>query len=100
MDEKIHELRSYLGLSLKAFGESLGYTGTHISRFEKGIAAPDEGVIQIICQVFCVEPTYFTGELSVEQAVQKKGVDLSSASAQRLRLSPSPKNGHKTGGKS
>lgn len=73
-----------MGLSLKAFGELLGYTGTHISRFEKGIATPDERVIQKICQVFCVEPTYFTGELSVEQGVQKKYVNLSSVSAQRL----------------
>ena len=85
MDEKIHELRSYLDLSLKAFGEPLGYTGTHIGRFEKSIATPDERVIQKICQVFHVDPTYFTGELSVEQAVQKKDVNLSSASAQRLR---------------
>ena len=85
MDEKIHELRSYLGRSLKAFGEPLGYTGTHISRFEKGIATPDERVIQKICQVFHVDPTYFTGEQSVEQPVQKKDVNLSSASAQRLR---------------
>ena len=85
MDEKIHELRSYLGLSLKAFGEPLGYTGTHISRFEKGIVAPDERVIQKIYKVFCVDPTYFTGEISVEQAVQRKDVNLSSTSAQRLR---------------
>ena len=92
MDKKIHELRSYLGLSLKAFGEPLGDTGTHISRFEKGIATPDARVIQKICQVFCVEPTYFTGELSVEQAVQRKDVNLSSASAQRLRDSRLEKN--------
>lgn len=92
MDEKIHELRSYLGLSLIAFGEPLGYTGTHIGRFEKSIATPDERVIQKICQVFRVDPTYFTGELSVEQAVQRKDVNLSSTSAQRLRDSRLEKN--------
>ena len=27
--EKIHDLRLYLGLSLKAFGDEIGYTGTH-----------------------------------------------------------------------
>ena len=26
VDKKIHDLRSYLGLSLKAFGEPIGYT--------------------------------------------------------------------------
>ena len=84
MGEKIHELRMYLGLSLKTFGEPLGYTGTHISRFEKNVAKPDERVIQKICKVFQVEPSYFTGELSVEQAVRKKDDSLSSAAAQRL----------------
>ena len=85
MNKKMHELRIYLGLSLRAFGEPIGYTGMHISRFEKNVLIPDERVIQKICEVFHVEPSYFTGELSVEQAVQKKDVNLSSASAQRLR---------------
>ena len=69
MGEKIHALRLYLGLSLQAFGESLGYTGRHISRFEKNVVEPDERVIQRICEVFHVEPSYFTGALSVEQSV-------------------------------
>ena len=84
MGEKIHELRMYLGLSLKTFGEPLGYTGTHISRFEKNVAKPDERAIQRICQVFQVEPSYFAGELSIEQAVVKKDDSLSRAAAQRL----------------
>ena len=83
MGEKIHALRLYLDLSLKAFGEPLGYTGTHISRFEKNIAVPDERVIQKICQVFQVAPSYFTGEMPVEQAVQKVDVDTAGA-GQRL----------------
>lgn len=85
MGEKIHALRLYLGLSLKAFGESLGYTGTHISRFEKNIAVPDERVIQKICQVFQVAPSYFTDELSVEQAVHKDAEgEKKGAAGQRL----------------
>ena len=84
MGVKIHELRLYLGLSLKSFGEPLGYTGTHISRFEKNVVVPDERVIQRICQVFQVEPSYFTGELSVEQSVQKNDGSLTGAAAQRL----------------
>ena len=92
MNKKMHELRIYLGLSLRAFGEPIGYTGMHISRFEKNVLIPDERVIQKICEVFHVEPSYFTGELSVEQAVQKKDVNLSSASAQRLRDARLEKN--------
>ena len=83
MNEKIHDLRLYLGLSLRAFGEPIGYTGMHISRFEKNVLSPDERVIQKICQVFRVDPSYFTGELSVEQSVQKMDVDTAGA-GQRL----------------
>lgn len=88
--EKIHDLRSYLGLSLKAFGESLGYTGMHISRFEKNVFSPDERVIQKICDVFHVDPSYFTGEMPVEQAVQKVEVDTAGA-GQRLKTARAEK---------
>ena len=37
-----------VGFSIKAFGEPLGYTGTHIIRFEKNVVIPDERVIQNI----------------------------------------------------
>ena len=84
MNKKMHELRIYLGLSLRAFGEPIGYTGMHISRFEKNVLIPDERVIQKICEVFHVEPSYFTGELSVEQAVHKVEVDTAGA-GQRLK---------------
>ena len=82
--EKIHDLRSYLGLSLKAFGEAIGFSGNHISRFEKNVFSPDERVIQKICDVFHVDPSYFTGEMPVEQAVQKVEVDTAGA-GQRLK---------------
>ena len=83
VSNKIRDLRLYLGLSLRAFGEPIGYTGMHISRFEKNVLIPDECVIQKICQVFHVDPSYFTGELSVEQSVQKVDVDTAGA-GQRL----------------
>lgn len=79
MNDKIHELRIYLGLSLKAFGEPIGYTGMHISRFEKNILMPDKRVIQKICQVFQVNPCYFTDEMPVYQAVEKVEVDTAGA---------------------
>ena len=85
MGEKIHELRVYLGLTLKSFGEPLGYTGTHISRFEKNVLIPDERVIQRICDVFHVNPDYFTAEMPVDQAAQKVEVDTAEA-GQRLRI--------------
>ena len=84
MGDRIHDLRSYLGLSLKAFGEAIGFSGNHISRFEKNVFSPDERVIQKICDVFHVDPSYFTGEMPVEQAVQKVEVDTAGA-GQRLK---------------
>ena len=85
MGDRIHDIRSYLGLSLKAFGEAIGYTGMHISRFEKNVFSPDERAIQKICDAFHVDPSYFTGEMSVGQAVQKVEVDTAGA-GQRLSI--------------
>ena len=84
MGDRIHDLRSYLGLSLKAFGEAIGFSGNHISRFENNICKPDANVLHKICDVHHVDPSYFTGEMPVEQAVQKVEVDTAGA-GQRLK---------------
>lgn len=67
----IKKLREYLELSLNAFGKPLGYSGTHITRFERGIHEPSEDTIALICEVYGVNPGYFRGEVSVEDAVKK-----------------------------
>ena len=69
VDKKIHDLRSYLGLSLKAFGDAIDYTGTHILRIEQKAVNPSEQFIQKVCEGLHVDPEYFTGEMPVEQAV-------------------------------
>lgn len=84
VDKKIHDLRSYLGLSLKAFGEQIGYTGTHILRIEQKAVNPSEQFIQKVCEGLHVDPEYFTGEMPVYQAVQKVEVDTAGA-GQRLK---------------
>lgn len=66
MNEKILELRMYLGLSLRAFAGPIGYTASHIMRMEKNVVNWDEHVIQKIFEVYDVEPSYFKSELSVE----------------------------------
>ena len=85
VDKKIHDLRSYLGLSLKAFGDAIGYTGTHILRIEQKSGNPSEQFIQKVCEGLHVDPEYFTGEMPVEQAVQKVEVDTAGA-GQRLSI--------------
>lgn len=84
MGDRIHDLRSYLGLSLSDLGRAIGYTGTHILRIEQEVVHPSERVIQKICEAFQVDPSYFTGEMPVEQAVQKVEVDTAGA-GQRLK---------------
>ena len=84
VDKKIHDLRSYLGLSLKAFGDAIGYTGTHIFRIEQKAVNPSEQFIQKVCEGLHVDPEYFTGEMPVYQAVQKVEVDTAGA-GQRLK---------------
>lgn len=83
--QKIHDLRSYLGLSLKAFGDAIDYTGTHILRIEQKAVNPSEQFIQKVCEGLHVNPEYFTGEMPVEQAVQKVEVDTAGA-GQRLSI--------------
>ena len=77
--EKIHDLRLYLGLSLKAFGDAIGYTGSHILRIEQKAVNPSEQFIQKVCEGLRVDPEYFTGEMPVDQAVQKVEVDTAGA---------------------
>lgn len=67
VDKKIHDLRSYLGLSLKAFGDAIDYTGTHILRIEQKAVNPSEQFIQKVCEGLHVDPEYFTGEMPVER---------------------------------
>ena len=85
VDKKIHDLRLYLGLSLKAFGDAIDYTGTHILRIEQKAVNPSEQFIQKVCEGLHVDPEYFTGEMPVEQAVQKVEVDTAGA-GQRLSI--------------
>lgn len=79
MDKKIHDLRLYLGLSHKGFGDAIGYTGSHILRIEQKAVNPSEKLILKVCEVFHVDPEYFNGEMPVDQSVQKVEVDTAGA---------------------
>ena len=85
MGDRIHDLRSYLGLSLSDLGRAIGYSGSHILRIEQKAVNPSEQFIQKVCEGLHVDPEYFTGEMPVEQAVQKVEVDTAGA-GQRLSI--------------
>ena len=48
MGDRIHDLRSYLGLSLRDLGRAIGYSGAHILRIEQKAVNPSERIIDKI----------------------------------------------------
>ena len=63
------DLRNKLGMSRTSFANSIGITETHMKRFETGVSAPKEKLINTICEKYHVNPAYFTGEVSIEEAI-------------------------------
>ena len=53
--EAIRELRQYLGFSLRAFGNPLGYSGTQIMRFENEVTKPTDAVMEKKIAQICFE---------------------------------------------
>ena len=66
---RLVELRNKLGMSRTSFAKSIGITETHMKRFETGVAVPKEKHINTICEKYHVNPAYFTGEVSIEEAI-------------------------------
>lgn len=92
LSEAIKELRQYLGLSLRAFGKPLGYSGTQITRFENDITEPTDQVMEKICEVYGVEPGYFNGEVELTDAVRKVSKEENNRIVgKRLKLARSEK---------
>lgn len=59
--KRIQSLRQYLNLSMRTFGERIGYSGTQISRLETGETKPSEEVLALISETYHVKPGYFEG---------------------------------------
>ena len=66
---RLVELRNKLGMSRTSFAKSIGITETHMKRFETGVAVPKEKHINTICEKYHVKPEYFTGGVSIEEAI-------------------------------
>ena len=66
---RLVELRNKLGMSRTSVAKSLGISETHLKRFETGVAVPKEKLINTICEKYHVNPAYFTGEVSIEEAI-------------------------------
>ena len=70
----LYNLRTYLNLSRVTFSQKVGYSRTHIARFESGEAVPSDEVIDKICETFDVNRRYFdiNSPMPIEEAVKTK----------------------------
>lgn len=69
MNERVRELRKYLGLTLEKFGEPLGVTKTAISRLENGVNGITDQMVKSICREYNVNEEWFingTGDMFTE----------------------------------
>ena len=70
MNERLKELRNYLGLSQEAFGETVGVTKAAISRIESGInSLSDRMILSIVTQHNVSEEWLRTGNGSMFNAL-------------------------------
>ena len=100
IDERIRAIRKDKGLTMQAFGESIGMSKASISGIESGKNGPSEQTIRLICSVYKVD--YFwlkegkgsmylddtdnlVDEIAIEQNLDP---DTSRTLKRLLRLSP------------
>lgn len=55
IDERIRAIRKDKGLTMQAFGESIGMSKASISGIENGKNGPSEQTIRLICSVYKVD---------------------------------------------
>lgn len=90
--DRIKELRTSNGLSLKSFAESVGISGTSASLYESGKQNPGKKTLDKICEVYGVTKEWLTGdELKKEAApvVEKAGKAVASV-AEEAKKSVAP----------
>ena len=79
------DLRNKLGMSRTSFAKSIGITETHMKRFETGVAVPKEKHINTICEKYHVNPAYFAGGVSIEEAITEVDDDGREDAGKRLK---------------
>lgn len=60
INARIAEIRSTLGLSMRAFAQRLGITAPSINKIESGENNPSEQTIKLICKEFSVDYFWLT----------------------------------------
>lgn len=70
LNERIKELRKYLGYTQQEFAEKIGTARNNIAGYETGKRSPSEAVISLICKTFNVSDAWLrtgSGEMLVAQ---------------------------------
>ena len=59
-----------MNLSMAEFGRRIGYSPTHVKRLEEGTSPVSQECVQRVCEVFNINPDYFTSELPLDEAMK------------------------------
>ena len=70
MNNKIVELKNKLGLSRASFAKALDISPSQMARIEAGKVVLSDEFLQKICSTFHVNPSFFTGEMDIDEAVK------------------------------
>lgn len=72
MNNRIRQVREYLGLSRSAFGKEIGVSGDTINNIERGRSEIRDPLIKLICSEFHVSEEWLrTGEGEMFQALNR-----------------------------
>ena len=69
MNKKIVELKNKLGLSRASFAKALDISPSQMARIEAGKVVLSDEFLLKVCGTFHVNPSFFTGEVDIEDAV-------------------------------
>lgn len=70
LGERLRRHRIHLGISQEALAEAIGASERSVRRWEQGIAIPQEGPRERLCQLFDIDPQQLFGVAHVEEAPQ------------------------------
>ena len=84
---RIRDFRNYLGVTCGEFGERIGYSATYINQIELAIREAPAAVINLICDNYRIEEGYFSGSISLADAVKDipTKADIDSERSYRLK---------------
>ena len=69
VNQKLRALREKMNLSMAEFGRRIEYSPTHVKRLEEGTTPVSESCLNRICDVFNINPDYFTSDLPLDEAM-------------------------------